>query len=84
MTYPSSLSMDLSQMISKVAFAKALHFDSLLDLKTTTSFIAHHEIRLGPKKTVNPPIERLPSKHPAQSELEKALTRVDGDLLNVR
>lgn len=46
-------------------------------------FLAHQEIKLGPKKTAKPPVDLLSSKQPAQSESEKALTRVDDDLLKV-
>ena len=68
-------------MISVVAFANALYSASVLDLETVACFLAHQDIRLGPKKTAKPPVERLSSRHPAQSESEKALTRVEGDLL---
>ena len=47
-------------------------------------FLAHHEIKLGPKNMANPPVERLSSRQPAQSESEKALTRVEDDLLKLR
>ena len=70
-------------MISAVAFASALYSASVLDLDTVACFLAHHEIRFGPKNTTNPPVECLSSRQPAQSESEKALTGVDGDLVKV-
>ena len=71
-------------MISVVAFANALYSASVLDLETVACFLAHHEIKLGPKNTANPPVERLSSNQPAQSESEKALRSVDDDLLKLR
>ena len=70
-------------MISAVALANALYSASVLDLDTVACFFAHQEIKLGPKKTAKPPVERLSSRQPAQSKSENALTRVDDDLLNV-
>lgn len=69
-------------MTSAVAFASALYPASVLDLETVACFLA--DLRLGPKNIANPPVERLSSRHPAQSELEKALTSVEGDLLKFR
>ena len=76
--------MALTQMISAVALASALYSASVLDRDTVACFLAHQEIRLGPKKTANPPVDLLSSRHPAQSESENALTSVEGDLLKVR
>ena len=76
--------MDWTQIISAVAFAKALYSASVLDLDTVACFFAHHDIKFGPKNTAKPPVDRLSSKHPAQSESENALTSVDEDLLKVR
>ena len=81
---PCSLSKDWTHIISVIAFAKALYSAYVLDLDTVVCFLAHQDIRFGPKKIANPPVDRLSSRHPAQSESEKALTRVDGDLLKVR
>jgi hypothetical protein len=39
--------------------------------------LAHHDIKLGSKKTANPPVDFLSSEQPAQSASEKALTRMD-------
>ena len=75
--------MALTQMISTVALASALYSASVLDRDTVACFLAHQEIRLGPKKIAKPSVDRLSSKHPAQSESEKALTRVEDDLLKV-
>ena len=71
-------------MISAVALAKALYSASVLDLESIACFVAHHDMRLGPENTAKPPVEHLSSKHPAQSESEKALTRAEGDLLKFR
>ena len=81
---PSSFSSGCTHMISVIAFANALYSASVLDRETVACFLAHHEIKLGPKKTAKPPVERLSSRHPAQSESEKALTRVEGDLMKFR
>lgn len=67
-----------------MAFANALYSASVVDHDIVACFFAHHDIRFGPKKTANPLVERLSSIHPAQSESEKALTRVYEDLVNVR
>ena len=53
----------------------------MLDLETVACFRAHHEIRFGPKNIAKPPVDRLSSKHPAQSESKKELTRLEDDLL---
>ena len=71
-------------MISAIALANALYSGSVLDRDTVACFLAHHEIKLGPKNMANPLVERLSSRQPAQSESEKALTRVEDDLLKLR
>jgi hypothetical protein len=80
---PSSPRRDSIQITSAVAFAKDLYSASVLDLDTVAYFLALQEIRLGPKYTAKPPIDLLSSTQPAQSASEKALTRVDEDLLKV-
>jgi hypothetical protein len=42
-------------------------------------FLAHQEMRLGPKNTAKPPVDFLSSVHPAQSAFEKALAIVEAD-----
>lgn len=81
---PSSLSIDLTHIISAVALAKALYSASVLDRDTVACFFAHQEIKFGPKKTAKPPVDLLSSKQPAQSESEKAVTSVEDDLLKAR
>ena len=71
-------------MISAVAFANALYFASVLDLETVAYFLALQDIKFGPKKTAKPPVERLSSRQPAQSDSEKALISVEDDLLKFR
>jgi hypothetical protein len=71
---PSSASKDSNQIISAVAISIALYSASVLERATVTCFRALQEIRLEPKNTANPPVERLSSILPAQSTSEKALT----------
>jgi hypothetical protein len=52
----------------------ALYSASVLDLETVACFLALQDIRLDPKKMANPLVDRLSSRHPAQSASEKALT----------
>ncbi|XBI78592.1 hypothetical protein VPH35_088252 [Triticum aestivum] len=73
-----------TRIISVVALASALYSASVLDRDTVACFFAHQDIKFGPKNTAKPPVERLSSGHPVQSESEKTLTRVEEDLLNVR
>ena len=76
--------MDLTHITSGVAFANALYSASVPDLDTVACFLAHHEIKFGPRNMENPPVDLLSSTHPAQTESEKALTNVDDDLLKVK
>ena len=59
-------------MISAVAFATALYSASVLLLDTVACLRAAQAIKLGPKKTACPPVDRLSSGHPAQSASENA------------
>jgi hypothetical protein len=56
----------------------------VLDLDMVACFLAHHDIKFGPKKTANPHVDLLSSRYPAQSASKKALTKVEEDLINVR
>ena len=71
-------------MISAVVFANALYSASVLDLETVACFLALQDIKLDPKNTAKPPVERLSSRQPAQSESEKALISAEDDLLKFR
>jgi hypothetical protein len=66
-------------MISVVASTIALYSTSMLDLDTIFCFLAHHDIKFGPKNIANPPVDFRSSMHPAQSASEKALTIIDGE-----
>ena len=48
-----------NHIISAVASASALYSASVLDLDTAACFLALHDTRLEPRKTANPPVERL-------------------------
>ena len=62
-------------MISAVAFAMALYSASaVLDLDTVACFLAVQNTKLAPRKTANPPVDFLSSRHPAQFVSEYALT----------
>jgi hypothetical protein len=43
----------------------ALYSALVLDLDTIFCFLAHHDIKFGPRKTANPPVDFLSSMHPA-------------------
>ena len=76
---PNSVRRLCTQMTSAVALARALYSASVLDLDTVACFLALHEIRLEPRKIAKPHVDFLSSEHPAQSALEKALTKLDRD-----
>src|SRR5688572_2278644 len=67
-------------MTSAVALATALYSASVLDLEIVACFLALQDTRLDPKKIAKPPVERLSSRHLAQSTSEKALTSKEEDL----
>jgi hypothetical protein len=84
---PSSRRRDCSHTSSAVALTKALYSDSVLDQEIVTYFQELQElqeIRLESKNTRKPPVDRWSSKHLAQSESEKALSRLDDDLVMQR
>jgi hypothetical protein len=54
-----------------------LYLAYVLDLETVAYFLALQEIKFGPINIAKPPVERLSSKHPAQSASEKALKSVE-------
>jgi hypothetical protein len=59
-----------------VVLATTLYSATILDLKTVAYFHALYEIEFDPKSNANPP-----SRKPAKSALEKALTKVEEELL---
>ena len=66
-----------------MAFARDLYSSSVLDQNPVGCFLALHDMRFFPKNMANPPVDRLSSIHPAQSASEKALIKVDEDILKV-
>jgi hypothetical protein len=56
--------------------AIALYYASV---RYCLAFLAHHEIKFGPKKIAKPWVDFLSSLHPAQSASENALIMVDED-----
>jgi hypothetical protein len=62
-----------------VASVMTLYFVSVLDWETVFCFLAHHEIKLGPRKIAKLPVDFLSSVHPAQSVSGKALTIVEDE-----
>jgi hypothetical protein len=65
-----------------VAFSNALYSTSVLDLETIACFLALQAIRLAPKNTAKPSVDRRSFGHPAQSASANALTTVETDLMN--
>jgi hypothetical protein len=59
--------------------AMALYFASLLERDTVFYFLAHQEMRLGPKNTSKPPVDFRSSMHPTQSASENMLTIVEAE-----
>jgi hypothetical protein len=67
----------ISHINSIVASAIALYSASVLECDIIFCFLAHHNIKLGPKKDNKPPVDFLSSEQPTQSASEKTLIRVD-------
>ena len=63
----SSLRRELIQINSDVALAIALYSASVLDLATVACFFELQEIRLLPRYTRKPLVERRSSEYPPQS-----------------
>jgi hypothetical protein len=61
-----------------------MYSDSVLDREIVAWFWELQEIRLEPKNTRKPPIEQRSSEQPAQLDSEKALSRLDEDLVMQR
>jgi hypothetical protein len=76
---PSSFRRASTQIFSALALASDLYSASILDLETVACFRALKETRFGPMNIAKPPVERLSSRHPAQSASEKALKSVEVD-----
>ena len=68
---PSSKRGAHSHLVSTTALARALYSASVLDRAMVFCFLQPQEIRLSPRNTQKPPVERQSSRHPTQSALEK-------------
>lgn len=64
-----------------MAFDKTLYSDPVLDLEIVACFHELQDVKLTPKKTATPPVDRQSYEHPTQSVLENALSTIDFDLL---
>jgi hypothetical protein len=62
----NSCGTDCIHINSSVVSAITLYSTSVLDCDTIFCFLAHQDIKLGPKKTVNPSINFLSSEQPTQ------------------
>lgn len=74
---PSSVSSFCTHIISVVAFTSDLYSVSVLERDMVACFLALHEIKLSPRNTANPPVDRQLSTYLVQSASEKALTIMD-------
>jgi hypothetical protein len=80
----SSLSNWRSQTHSATAFATPRYSASALDLEIVACHLDDHDIKLAPKKTQYPEVDRLVSGHPAQSASEYATISKFADLWIIR
>jgi hypothetical protein len=78
----NSFSKDCIQGASAAPFANALYSVSVDDQETLGCLRALQEMRLGPKKIANPPVDRRSSTLPAQSTSVKILSNAEDDLVN--
>jgi hypothetical protein len=76
---PSSCNSVCIHIISALAFTMALYSASMLEREIVGYLQALHDTRFDPKNMANPPIDRLSSRHPAQSASENSLTSMEGD-----
>jgi hypothetical protein len=67
---PSSWSRDWSHISLAAVVARVRYSDLVLDQATVRCLREDHEMRLGPRKTQNPPVDFLSSGQPAQSASE--------------
>jgi len=76
---PSSCRRDCNQ-ISLAAVLAIERYSTLVDERETIGCLRElHEIKLEPRKTRSPPVERRSSGHPAQSELINPKMQFVGD-----
>jgi hypothetical protein len=80
---PGSSRTASAHIISVVAFAIDLYSSSELDHDTAACFLELQETKFGPTNMLNPLVDLLSSRLPAQSAYENAFRRVDDDCQKV-